>query len=153
MAYIDEMMKKFDIKDEHINSVIELYEKIENRNNRYIECIKSALNNIEIINSITNNVNLIIKPIIVENNGMLHSHTFLNEISPNIDVIYTSNNKHDYSHKGSNEIMDIKEVIEKCNIQDDDIVIKITGRYKLLSNYFLQQILDNYNNYDDYNII
>ncbi len=29
--FIPEMMKKFDIKDEHINAVIELYEKIENK--------------------------------------------------------------------------------------------------------------------------
>ena len=87
-------------------------ENIENRNNRYVECIKKNLNYIELINSKNIN-NMIIKPIIVENNGLKHNHTFLNEINPNVDVVYTINNIHNFSHKGVNEIMDIKEIIQK----------------------------------------
>jgi len=47
--------------------------------------------------------------------------------------------------------MDIKELIkilgEDANILED-YVIKLTGRYKLLSDKFLKLVLDNYNKYD-----
>jgi hypothetical protein len=98
------------------------------RKNRYIECISQLLKLIENDSSI--------KPIIVENNGV--RQTFLNNF--NCDVCYTNNNIVRYTHKGVNELLDIKEVIQKYNIQDNDTVIKLTGRYKLLDASFIQSI-------------
>lgn len=102
-----------------------------NRNNRYIECIKQLLELIEFDTDI--------KPIIVENNGL--RDTYLNNF--NCDIIYTNNNSYNFIHKGYNELLDIKYVINKYNIQDDDIVIKLTGRYKLLNLDFINLIKNN----------
>jgi hypothetical protein len=108
----------------------------EHRKNRYLESISSTLQLIE------NNKN--IKPIIVENNG--NSDTYLNNL--NCDVVYTNNNKLELYHKGVNELLDIKYVINHYNINDNDIIIKLTGRYKILNNDFFNLIIDNENNDD-----
>lgn len=102
-----------------------------NRNNRYIECITQLL---ELIKNDTD-----IKPIIVENGGL--RKTYLNDF--NCDVLYTNNNSYNFLHKGFNELLDIKEVINKYNINDNDIIIKITGRYKLLNNDFINLVKNN----------
>jgi hypothetical protein len=102
-----------------------------NRNNRYIECINQLL---ELINNDNN-----IKPIIVENNGL--RNTYLNNF--NCDIVYTNNNFYDFNHKGYNELLDIKDVINKYNIKDNDIIIKITGRYKLLNMDFFNIVKNN----------
>ena len=41
-----------------------------------------------------------------------------------------------------------KSAIEKYNIGDDDMIIKLTGRYKLLNDSFFEFIKQNENNYD-----
>lgn len=95
------------------------------------------------INGITNTLKLLpnnIKPIIVENNGS--RKTILDNFG--IDVIYTNNNTFKGIHKGVNELMDIKEVINKYNIDDNDIIIKITGRYYPLNNTFFNLINNEY---------
>ena len=74
-----------------------------------------------------------IKPIIVENCG--YRQTYLDNF--NCDILYTNNNVHECIHKGYNELLDIKEVIAKYNISDDDIIIKLTGRYRLLNKDFM----------------
>ena len=99
------------------------------------------------LNSIKKTLDLLpasIIPIIVENNGLNKSYldTF------NIKVHYTNNNHKIYHHKGVNELEDIKSVIDYYNIDDDDIVIKLTGRYFVLSDFFFKHIIDNENNYD-----
>jgi len=91
------------------------------RKNRYIECIQQILKLVENDSSI--------KVIVVENNGK--RPTYFDEL--NCDVFYTNNNKLHLPHKGVNELLDIKEVIQTYNIQDDDTIIKLTGRYKLLN--------------------
>jgi len=106
------------------------------RQNRYNECIQ------QLLQLIHNNSN--IKPIVVENNGS--RQTFLNDL--NCDVCYTDNNKFNYTHKGVNELLDIKEVIDKYKIQDDDMVIKLTGRYKLLNLNFIKLVESNIHKYD-----
>ncbi len=78
--------------------------------------------------AITNTLSILpeyITPIIVENNGK--RPTFLDDFSCNI--VYTDNNKNKHPHKGFNEMEDILQVIKECNIQDDDMIIKLTGRY------------------------
>lgn len=108
----------------------------EYRKKRYIDCIQTTLKFIE-------NNNLI-KPIIVENNGILN--TYLDALHG--DVIYTNNNIAQYQHVGVNELLDIKQVINEYNIKDNDIIIKLTGRYKPIDNSFFELILNESKNYD-----
>jgi len=109
---------------------------VDHRKKRYIDSIKQLLSLIQADASI--------KPIIVENNGL--RETYLDELS--CDVVYTTNNVSNFAHKGVNELLDIKEVINKYNIQDDDIVIKLTGRYKLLDATFIDLVKNNIDVYD-----
>lgn len=106
------------------------------RQDRYVECISSVVN-------MTKN-NSQIKTIVVENNGQ--RSTFLDELG--CDVVYTNNNYKMYCHKGINELEDIKHVIEKYQIEDNDTIIKLTGRYKLLNDSFLHTVLTT--NFDAY---
>jgi hypothetical protein len=108
----------------------------EHRKNRYIYCIQSLLKLIE------NNSNII--PIIVENNGQ--RHTFLDEL--NCEIVYTNNNDFHCTHKGVNELLDIKEVIEKYNIQENDCIIKLTGRYRIMNLSFIENVIRNIELYD-----
>jgi hypothetical protein len=85
-----------------------------------------------------------IKVIIVENNGK--RQTYLDDLG--IDVHYTTNNSNTYFHKGINELQDIYSVIQTYNIQDDDTIIKMTGRYHLLNDSFVNFVINN--NYDAY---
>lgn len=84
-----------------------------------------------------------IKPIIVENNGMTES--FLEKYK--VPVLYTSNNHRNLS-KADTELADIHDVIKKYDIQDDDIVIKITGRYHVNDDSFFKFVIEEQNNYD-----
>ena len=106
------------------------------RKNRYIECIQQLLKLIENDTSI--------KVIVVENNGK--RQTYFDDL--NCDVFYTNNNNFNLQHKGVNELLDIKEVINAYNIEDDDTIIKLTGRYKLLNSNFINLI--KMNQYDAY---
>lgn len=88
-------------------------------------------------------------PIIVENNGK--RETYLDRFyhyNSHVKVFYTNNNTYSFKSKGINEFMDIKEVIEKYGIEENDIVIKLTGRYRMISSDFFKYIIDNENNYD-----
>jgi hypothetical protein len=85
-----------------------------------------------------------IKVIIVENNGK--RQTYLDELG--VDVHYTTNNSNTYFHKGINELQDIHSVIQTYNIHDDDTIIKMTGRYHLLNDSFINSVLNNH--YDAY---
>lgn len=85
-----------------------------------------------------------IKPIIVENNGL--RQTYLNELK--CDICYTDNNILNFKNKGGNELLDIKNVINQYNIQDDDFIIKITGRYKLLNLNFINLVKNNIQKYE-----
>lgn len=90
-----------------------------------------------------------ITPIIVENNGI--RETYLDNFyhqGNKVSVCYTDNNRLLFKSKGTNEVLDIKEVIQRCNIQDDDIIIKLTGRYRALSTLFFNEVLNNENRYD-----
>jgi len=117
-------------------SIINKYKKynLENRDENYLSSIKKTL---DLLPSS-------IIPIIVENNGL--NKSYLDNF--NINVHYTNNNKNIYYHKGINELEDIKSVINNYNINDDDILIKLTGRYYLLNNFVFNHIIDNENNYD-----
>jgi hypothetical protein len=91
-----------------------------------------------------------IKPLIVENNGKRETYldNFYHHHRQHVKVFYTENNKQQFKSKGANELMDIKEVIERYGIEDDDIVIKLTGRYRALSPKFFKEVIQNENNFD-----
>ena len=61
------------------------------------------------------------------------------------DIQYTNNNQTRYFHKGVNELLDIKFIIDKYNIQDEDIIIKLTGRYYLTTDTFFKLVIENPN--------
>ena len=80
-------------------------------------------------------------PIIVENS--CENSSYLDVF--NCDIVYTKNNEFELSgdwiaHKGQNELRDIKYIIQKYNIEDDDIIIKMTGRYLLFKDDFFQLV-------------
>jgi hypothetical protein len=85
-----------------------------------------------------------IKPIIVENS--CENKSYLDVF--NCDIVYTNDNSRLIEgnmllHKGSREMIDIKKVIEKYNIQDDDIIVKLTGRYQIFKPDFFATVLEN----------
>jgi hypothetical protein len=45
-------------------------------------------------------------------------------------------------------MLDIKEVIRRQGIQSDDILIKLTGRYRITSPLFFQEIIEEESKYD-----
>ena len=87
-------------------------------------------------------------PIIVENNGP--RPTYLDHFQHNskpVRVVYTNNNDLHYNNKSTIEMIDIKETIRRCNIQESDMIIKITGRYRLLSSDFCMMVQHDEPNY------
>ena len=69
--------------------------------------------------------------VIVENTGK--SSSFLDTF--NIPVLYTNTNNEIHSpNKGIKELIDVFKVIQYFNIQDEDFLIKVTGRYFIHEN-------------------
>lgn len=66
--------------------------------------------------------------------------TFLNDYSCN--VIYSNVNNPGLGNKGVNEAKSIKEAFKKINFNDNDMIVKITGRYYFTSNEFLKTVED-----------
>ena len=97
------------------------------RKERYLYSISETLKNLPTS----------IIPIIVENNGKRETYLDI------FNVFYTDNNKYQYKNKGINEMIDIKEVIRTYGIKDDDIIIKLTGRYRALSPLFFNYVIEN----------
>jgi hypothetical protein len=91
-----------------------------------------------------------IKPLIVENNGKRSTYldNFYHHHKEHVKVFYTNNNSLNFKSKGVNEMLDIKEVIDRYGIEDDDIIIKLTGRYRAISPSFFKDIIENENKYD-----
>lgn len=83
-----------------------------------------------------------ITPIIVENNG--ERETYLDRFP----TFYTDNNKYMYQSKGINEMLDIKDIIKHYGMNNNDIIIKVTGRYRVLSPTFFNYIIEHQHNYD-----
>lgn len=84
--------------------------------------------------------------VIVENQSILEKRisigphiTFLNKF--NVPVLYTRNNQFITRNYGMKELLDIFACIQHFNIQDDDFIVKITGRYLLSDNpNFLNEV-------------
>ena len=86
--------------------------------------------------------------VIVENSSLLNRtppflskhRTFLEDFG--IPVYYTRNNMYLTKNYGTKELMDIKYVIEQFGIQDNDFIVKITGRYILNKDCHFFDIVD-----------
>lgn len=91
-----------------------------------------------------------IKPLIVENNGKRETYLddFYHHHRQHVKVFYTNNNQLNFKSKGVNELLDIKEVINKYGIEDNDIIIKLTGRYRALTSAFFREIVNTETKYD-----
>lgn len=90
-----------------------------------------------------------IRPIIVENNG--ERTTCLEQfmhLGNSVSVLYTMNNERKYKSKGVNELLDLHEVINRMNIQGNDIIIKLTGRYSMISPAFFNEVIEHESDYD-----
>lgn len=112
------------------------------RRNQYIECInrlKQIIENLQIENY---------KIIIVENNGL--RNTFLNTMG--CEVFYTNNNFLQTNNKGYKELEDVLNCIEKYKIEDEDFIIKMTGRYFLNDDSEFMNIIKNINS-TNYNCV
>lgn len=93
-----------------------------------------------------------LKIIVIENNGK--RETVLDHFG--VDVFYTDNNKIrtcnidetlPVQNRGNKELKDVLDCIAAYNIQDDDFVVKMTGRYVLTdSSEFIDRLkhLDQY---------
>ena len=103
------------------------------RDSQYIKGIR-ILKNVIALNNITD-----YKIIIVENNG--NRKTFLEDLG--CIVFYTNNNLLSTNNKGIKELQDVLDCITHFNINDDDFIVKITGRYYLhKDSEFIQIIKD-----------
>jgi len=69
------------------------------------------------------------KVILIENNGK--RNTFLN-LYKGCELFYTNNNTMNTMNKGIKELKDIKDCIQHYNIRDDDFIVKLSGRYKIM---------------------
>ena len=102
------------------------------RKERYLSAIKDTLSLLPTC----------ITPIIVENNGERETYLdyFLHDGKP-VRVVYTSNNELPFKNKATNEMTDIKDVIHICGIQGNDMIIKLTGRYRMISSDFFTDVI------------
>jgi hypothetical protein len=102
------------------------------RQEQYLSAIRETLQHLP--KSIT--------PIIVENNGKRDTYLdhFVHGSKP-VRVIYTTNNYIRCNNKSTIEMMDVKDVIREGNIQENDTIIKLTGRYQITSPDFFMEVI------------
>ena len=83
-----------------------------------------------------------IQPIIVENNGSRSTCLdHFRHADRSVPVIYTDNNQILSKSKGVNELLDLHAVIDRIGIQATDMIIKLTGRYRMTSPSFFDQVI------------
>lgn len=104
------------------------------RETEYIEAITQSLEYLK------NKANVII----VENSCMNKS-SCLDRFGK---IHYTSNNRLNVPNKGIIEFLDIQDVIKAYNIPDNDIVIKLTGRYSLVDSTFIDRVIQTKDTFD-----
>lgn len=103
-------------------------------NHKYYERKKEYINAISILNRFGYNNLYIIESV--------RSHkTFLDDYCEN--VIYTNSNNFNLQNKGVNEGNAIVKSLDKLDCKDEDIVVKLTGRYYFISDSFLKTIQSN----------
>ncbi len=105
----------------------------------YVDCIRDTMKKIS---------HLPLKAYVVENNGK--RATALDTIE-GVEVLYTNTNNLESlkeptkafasSGKGQKEMLDVLFVGDHFGFEDNDLIIKLTGRYTLASSSFFDQIL------------
>lgn len=85
-----------------------------------------------------------IQPIIVENNGQRSTclDHFIHH-TKKVPVVYTDHNQLSFKSKGINELLDIHKVIDQMDIRANDMIIKLTGRYRVTSSLFFDIVIKN----------
>jgi hypothetical protein len=116
-----------------------IFSECEIRKNKYIKCINN-------LNKIINENSIDCHIIIVENNGL--RQTYLDNL--NCKVYYTNNNINIHTtNKGHKELQDIIDCIQYFKIQDNDFIVKMTGRYFLhQDSKFIHELKNNVTEYD-----
>lgn len=90
-----------------------------------------------------------IQPILVENNGKRETYLdHFQHAGKSVPVLYTNNNSIPFKSKGANELLDMKEVIRVMGIKEEDVVIKLTGRYRMMSSYLFEEVIRMEKDYD-----
>ncbi len=121
-----------------------LQENFEIRKKEYIDSINTLIQEVSKYNTLETFI------YIVENNGS--RYTFLNDFSlnnKNVKVIYTNHNQIATPNKGLKELLDFFFILQECKeIDNNDIVVKLTGRYRFGEDSTFLNILYNY--YNDY---
>lgn len=84
-----------------------------------------------------------IRVVIVENSGS--QPTFLDRLG---DVFYSGNGSMNVPNKGIIEFKDLMDTVRHFSIDEDDIVIKLTGRYAVEETCFFERVLSTMNEYD-----
>ncbi len=95
-------------------------QEYESRKNDYLLCLKSISKMKNLFDSIT----------VIET----HFNNYMN------DYFNVWQGFNTYNNKGINEFKNIEKFLKESNINDNDIIIKVTGRYEFLSDYFIQII-------------
>jgi hypothetical protein len=113
-----------------------IYDETKLRKMQYINGIsllKQKINDLNIENY---------KIIIVENNSF--RETILNSLD--CEVFYTNNNFLRTNNRGYKELKDVHDCINYYNINDEDFIVKITGRYFLNDDSEFMNEIKNINN-------
>uniref|UniRef100_A0A6C0DJA5 Uncharacterized protein n=1 Tax=viral metagenome TaxID=1070528 RepID=A0A6C0DJA5_9ZZZZ len=80
------------------------------------------------------------KVILIENNGQ--RKTFL-DLYKGCQLFYTNNNSLNTKNKGVKELKDINDCIKNYGIQDEDFVVKVSGRYQVMDySPFIERLRD-----------
>lgn len=109
----------------------------ESRLQRYLYAIQETLHHLPSSGEI--------QPVIVENNGFrptpLDHFTWTTHGQvQTVPVIYTTHNRTVYRNKGVNELLDIQSVLHSLSVLPTDMIIKVTGRYRVTSPRFFDLV-------------
>jgi len=103
------------------------------RKREYIESLRETLSNVPSG----------IRVILIENST--REATYLDQFG---HVDHTWNNLMQVANKGIIEFTDLQEIMGRYSIADDDIVVKLTGRYPMTDSTFLTHIQSTMSDYD-----
>jgi hypothetical protein len=78
----------------------------------------------------------------------METKTFLNELVDEQHLFYSKTHNRNLKNIGVDEINACKASLDYFNFDDNDIVVKLTGRYFLNSMVFINEIIANENNFD-----
>jgi hypothetical protein len=96
---------------------------------RYVECIRDTIDKLS---------EFPVDFYVVENNGK--RPTLLDTIE-RANILYTDTNQNDWL-TGNKEFFDIQTVCRTYGFEDEDIVVKLTGRYLIADSSLIEKILD-----------